>query len=128
MRSSLRGIWRHDRGQAMTVTAPEASAHRAADQAQVKVIELREMADMHAVAELFVSRWTTPAPHSPLSPNLLRALAWTGNYVAGAFRDGQLLGASAGFLRQADAQPCLFSHTTSVLPGAESLGVGYALK
>jgi len=112
----------------MTVRAPEVSAHRAAGQAKVTVTELRDMADMHAIAELFVGRWNTPAPHSPLSPNLLRAFAWTGNYVAGAFSGGRLAGASAGFLRQADPHPCLFSHTTSVLPGTEGRGVGYALK
>ncbi|WP_412538423.1 GNAT family N-acetyltransferase [Longispora sp. K20-0274] len=87
--------------------------------------ELTAMADMQAVAGLFGRVWLTGDAHQPVQPELLRALAHAGNYVAGAYVDGQLAGAAVGF-RGGDGQ--LHSHITAVLPWYEGRGVGRALK
>lgn len=58
--------------------------------------------------------------------NLMRALSHSGNYVAGAFRDGELVAASVAFA-WGDA-PALHSHISGVIPEVQGHGVGYALK
>jgi predicted GNAT superfamily acetyltransferase len=105
-----------------------ADAMAAAGDAGVNVVELQEMAEARDAADLFAECWLGVPP---LSPNLLRAFAWAGNYVAGARRDERLVGASAAFVRlTAGGQfsRALFSQTTGVLPGTECRGVGHALK
>ncbi|MEV0810144.1 GNAT family N-acetyltransferase [Micromonospora sp. NPDC050200] len=57
---------------------------------------------------------------------MLCALAHTGGYVAGAYLDGQLVGAAAGF-RTAAGQG-LHSHVVGVAPGCQGRGVGFAIK
>ena len=82
--------------------------------------EVTEVADLIAVADLFASIWGRA--DRPVAPELLRAMAVTGNYVAAASEEGVLTGASFGFL----AQDGLHSHITGVL--GTGRGIGYALK
>jgi predicted GNAT superfamily acetyltransferase len=97
---------------------------KAAAVAGVTVAELTAVDEHRAAAELFTTAFGTTAEHAPLSPHLLRAFALADCYVAGARRDGELVGACAGF-RTRDG---LFSQTAGVLPGIRSAGVGFALK
>ncbi|MEJ7754878.1 MAG: hypothetical protein WKF38_06810, partial [Candidatus Limnocylindrales bacterium] len=81
---------------------------------------------------------------SPLDASLLRALAHTGNFVAGAFDDadavqggadgratqpgpGELVGLSVGFLT-ATPEHGLHSHITCTAAGRRDAGLGAALK
>jgi predicted GNAT superfamily acetyltransferase len=118
------------------------AASEAARQAGVEVAELHEIDELTAAAELFIDIWQTSRAEAPCTPALLRALAHSGNYVAGARAGGRLVGASVAFLHPlppglptgAPRTPPgggafgLHSHITGV--GAELLGrgVGFALK
>ncbi len=84
---------------------------------------LRGLTEFEDVRRLFDTIWSPEADAVPVQADLLAALALTGNYVAGAYKGGRLVGASAGFL--ADARdPSLHSHIT----GTTERGVGFALK
>jgi predicted GNAT superfamily acetyltransferase len=110
------------------VQRAQQTAGRAARAADVTVTELAAMTELYAAAELFVDQWGFGGGYPPVAPNLMRALAYTGNYVAGAWAGEALIGASAGFLQHTPAGLALYSQITAVRPGTESRGVGYALK
>jgi len=74
------------------------AAVAAARAAGVEVVELREPAEFREGAVLFGLVWATAPEASPGPADLLRALSHAGNYVAGAWRGGTLVGCSAGFL------------------------------
>src|SRR3954449_8185413 len=61
------------------------------------VVELVDLAALRAVAGLFREVWRTGLDEQQVHPDLMRALAHTGNYVAGAYAGGTLAGASVGF-------------------------------
>ncbi|WP_308117527.1 GNAT family N-acetyltransferase [Streptomyces anatolicus] len=83
--------------------------------------ELRELADVSA---LFEKIWGSTPGSSPMGVEQMRALAHAGNYVAGAFKGGQLVGASVAFFA-APVGEVLHSHVTGALPGHRA---GLALK
>ncbi|MFK8850699.1 GNAT family N-acetyltransferase [Streptomyces sp. Ac-502] len=88
------------------------------------VRELHRMADLDAVSLLYAGIWGTPPAHSPMSAEVMRALSHAGNYVAGAYEDGRLVGASVGFFGQ-PVGTSLHSHITGAVMGR---GAGLALK
>ena len=92
--------------------------------------DLHEIAELAAAADLLAAIWGYPADQGPVSPELLRALAHSGNYVAGAWEDDQLVGASAGFLGQhpGEAGVHLHSHISGVRADHQGGAVGFALK
>jgi predicted GNAT superfamily acetyltransferase len=91
---------------------------------------LTDMAELGAAADLLASIWGYPAGQGPATPELLRALAHSGNYVAGAWVGGALVGASAGWLgrRVDDDALHLHSHISGVVADRQGSHVGYALK
>jgi len=90
--------------------------------------ELHAVAELRELADLLAAVWGR-AGEPPLSHETLRALSHAGAYVAGARRDGGLVGGLVGFLgRDPDGTPTLHSHVLGVLEGARAAGVGYALK
>ena len=80
------------------VAAARQAAEAAARSAGVEVVELRVPAEFQEAAALFGTVWATAPEASPGPADLLRALSHAGNYVAGARRDGVLVGCSVGFL------------------------------
>ncbi|MDN3496962.1 hypothetical protein QL996_13555 [Planococcus sp. APC 4015] len=64
---------------------------------------------------------------SGMPPNLLQALAHSGNYAVGLWDDGRMVGASVAFFA-APAARSMHSHITGVLPGRQSKGLGRLLK
>lgn len=92
----------------------------------VTVRQLDQLDDLRGIDELFVSVWGPGIP--ALGVELLRALSHEGGYVAGAFREGTLVGASVGFLGQRGGRLSLHSHATGVSPRTRGLNVGRALK
>ncbi|MGC0417606.1 GNAT family N-acetyltransferase [Embleya sp. AB8] len=92
----------------------------------VTVRELGGLDEFREVERLYDEIWP-PAPGQghAVAAELLRALAHAGNYVAGAYRDGRLVGATVAFFG-APLGETLHSHVTGVLPA--SGGVGFALK
>jgi predicted GNAT superfamily acetyltransferase len=91
-------------------------------------VELSSFDDIRQLAELFAEVWGRPgAP--PVSSDVLKALAHSGNYVVGAYHDGRLIGGLVGWLGGDPRHELhMHSHILGVLPGAESHGLGFELK
>lgn len=88
---------------------------------QLTIYELEGLDELGAASRLIERIWE----RIDLAPvDLLRALSHAGNYVAGAFADGRLVGVLFGF-RSAHG---LHSHVLGVEPRARGLGVGFQLK
>lgn len=105
---------------------PVADATVAARAAGVEVRELSSIEELRAAAGMFGLVWGR-SESPPVSMELLRALSKAGNYVAGTFEDGRLVGAAAAFF-EAPAARSLHSHIGAVLPQAAGRGAGRALK
>lgn len=100
-----------------------------ASQARTDGVVVRNLGELNELAEidpLFVSVWGAGIP--TLGVELLRALSHEGGYVAGAYWQSGLVGASIGFLGQHRGRLSLHSHATGVSPEARGLNVGRALK
>jgi predicted GNAT superfamily acetyltransferase len=109
---------------------PEATqaAVAAAAAAGVVVRELYQMEQLKTAQRLFEDVWRpAEGDPSPMTGELLRALAHAECYVVGAFAGTRMVGASAGFFT-APPELALHSHITGVAPGQEHRGVGFALK
>jgi predicted GNAT superfamily acetyltransferase len=89
---------------------------------------LTEMDELSAAADLLASIWGYPPDQGPVTPELLRALAHSGNYVAGAWDGDALVGASAGFLGRHGEELHLHSHISGVAPVHQGGSVGFAIK
>jgi predicted GNAT superfamily acetyltransferase len=92
------------------------------------VRELLDVRDQAAASDLLMGVWQSADGSVP--PELLRAMSFAGNYVAGAYRDGRLVGAAVGFLARgaAEERVHLHSHVVGVTAEARGQGVGMALK
>lgn len=97
--------------------------------AEVEVRELHDLEELRAACGLFAEIWGRGAD-PPVAPELLRAVAHSGGYVAGAHAGGSLVGASMAFLGRDHerSEMLLHSHITGVLPTSQGLGVGLAIK
>lgn len=103
-----------------------AAARAAAATAGVDVRELSELDDLAAVVRLLADIWGRAA-NPPVTLELLRAFTKAGNYVAGAFADGRLVGACVGFFH-APGDDALHSHIAGVAAAMTGRRVGFALK
>ncbi|MGW7069143.1 GNAT family N-acetyltransferase [Streptomyces sp. NPDC054855] len=88
------------------------------------VRELHDLRELEGANALFEEIWGSSPGASPMGVEQMRALSHAGNYVAGAFDDGRLVGASVAFFA-APAGEALHSHVTGALPGRRA---GLALK
>ncbi|MFJ2770729.1 GNAT family N-acetyltransferase [Streptomyces sp. NPDC087300] len=86
--------------------------------------ELHAMDDLEAVCRLYGEIWGTHPDQGPVSAEVMRALGHAGNYVAGAYENGRLVGASVAFFGE-PAAATLHSHITGATAGR---GIGLALK
>jgi predicted GNAT superfamily acetyltransferase len=96
--------------------------------AETVVRALDDMAALARAADLLAEIWGCPPNQGPVTPELLRALAHSGNYVAGAWVEKDLIGVSAGFLGRRDGVVYLHSHISGVAPDHQGGHVGSALK
>ncbi len=88
------------------------------------VRELHTMEDLDTISRLYAEIWGTAADSPPVSAEVMRALSHAGNYVAGAYEQGHLVGASVGFYGD-PVGTTLHSHITGASQGR---GIGLALK
>ncbi|WP_370950228.1 GNAT family N-acetyltransferase [Amycolatopsis sp. cg5] len=110
------------------MNAPEQAADTAAAASGVTVRALSEVPELAAVCGLFESIWQREEPGAgPVTPELLRAMVASGNYVSGAFDNGELLGACFGFFGS-PAKSALHSHIAGVSSKGMGRGLGFALK
>ncbi|WMX48285.1 GNAT family N-acetyltransferase [Streptomyces roseicoloratus] len=86
--------------------------------------ELHTMEDLGTVSRLYADIWGTDADSPPVSAEVMRALSHAGNYVAGAYENGRLVGASVAFYGE-PIGTTLHSHITGTAVGR---GIGLALK
>ncbi|MDR1213902.1 MAG: GNAT family N-acetyltransferase [Propionibacteriaceae bacterium] len=101
-------------------------AETAAQAAGVSLRLLDQVEQMAAAADLLASLWGQSGA-APLTPELLRALAMTGNYVGGAFRADELVGVAVAFHSMLDYRE-LHSHIAGIKTGLISRSIGFALK
>jgi predicted GNAT superfamily acetyltransferase len=93
-----------------------------------EIRELEKLQDLRDLAELFAVVWRRPA-EMPISSDHLKALVHSGNYVAGAFHDGRLIGGLVGWLGgEPPRELHMHSHILGVLPGSDAHGLGFDLK
>lgn len=110
----------------MNTAELETAARRAAQAADVDVRLLRDHLDTARVAEIFSLVWGREATHVPSELGV--AFIESGNYVAGAFSEDGMVGATVAFLGWHDGTLHLHSHITGVVAEARGRGVGFALK
>jgi predicted GNAT superfamily acetyltransferase len=96
--------------------------------AQAVVRPLDDMADVSRASELLAEIWGFPPEQSPVTPELLRALSHSGNYVVGAWVGDELVGVSAGFLGKRGDTVYLHSHIAGVAPDHQGGQLGFAIK
>jgi predicted GNAT superfamily acetyltransferase len=90
--------------------------------------ELVEIEDLRELAELFAVVWGRPG-EPPINSDILRALAHSGNYVAGGYSGGKLAGGLVGWFGGVPPHELhLHSHILGVLSGNEARGLGFELK
>lgn len=90
------------------------------------LVDTREMT---RAAELLAAIWGYPPGQLPATPEMLRALAHSGNYVSGAFVGDELVGSSAAWFGQhSGGEWFLHSHITGVATAYQGRDIGYALK
>ena len=95
---------------------------------KAEISELDEVGDLEELAHLFATIWGR-AGEPPISSDILRALAHSGNYVVGAFHEGRLVGGLVGWLGGKPPEYVqMHSHILGVLPGRERHGLGFDLK
>src|SRR5215469_10481855 len=110
----------------MTLGEAEHDAAGAEASAGVVVRAVDSVVDLRGVADLFSRIWSAPlAP--PMPHDIMRSLAHAGGRVHGAFREGQLVGASVAVFGSPASASC-YSLIAGVSPEAASRGVGLALK
>jgi len=90
--------------------------------------ELSDLDDLHELAELFAVVWGRPG-EPPISSDVLKALAHSGNYVCGSYLSGKLVGGLVGWFGGMPPQDLhLHSHILGVTAGSEAHGLGFELK
>ena len=109
------------------IAAALEAAGAAARAARVLVRPVSSLAELTTLDHLLAGIWQEDAGGPLLTTELLRALAKSGNYVAGAFDGGTLVGAAVAFFA-APGERELHSHIAGVAPGAAGRHVGFALK
>lgn len=94
----------------------------------VEVRALSDMSDLDDAMAVLRSIWGFQDGSAPITSEFMRALAFAGNYVAGAFAADHMVGASVGFLGVRDGHQHLHSHISGVVAEWQGKAVGLALK
>ena len=90
--------------------------------------EFAELDELREMADLFALIWGSPG-EQPINADILRALAHSGNYIAGARSEDRIIGGIVGWLGGHPPHDLhMHSHILGVLPGIEAKGLGFALK
>ena len=96
--------------------------------AEVAISELHELEDLRQLERLFAAVWERP-DEPPIGSDLMRALAHSGNYIAGARHGSRLVGGLVGWLGGSPPDHLhLHSHILGVVADAQVRGLGFELK
>lgn len=96
-----------------------------AGRGDVEIRQLESVDEVFAAVGVFAQVWGGDDGGMP--PNLLRALAFSGNYAVGLWEGERMIGASAAFFAEPGARS-MHSHVTGILPGSQRSGLGRQLK
>jgi predicted GNAT superfamily acetyltransferase len=105
------------------VTAAEAAARDAC----VRIAEVNEPDELEHMSRLLSVVWNGEPAQRQITPDLLRALAKTGNYVAACYSGDDLIGAAVAFFGS-PAEGSLHSHITGIARPYQARHAGFALK
>jgi predicted GNAT superfamily acetyltransferase len=95
---------------------------------QTVISELVDLGDLRELETLFAAIWGRPE-EPPLKADIMKALAYSGNYVAGARLENRLVGGLVGWLGGSRANDLhLHSHILGVVADNPAPGLGFALK
>ena len=90
--------------------------------------ELIDLDELRELAELFAGVWRRSGD-PPITSDILKALAHSGNYVSAAFQEERMIGGLVGWIGGDPRRELhLHSHILGVLPGLDARGLGFALK
>jgi predicted GNAT superfamily acetyltransferase len=103
------------------------AARHAAAASGVQIRGLTEIPDLQQVFELYGRIWHPDPANPPITTEFMRALAHSGNYVAGAYLGSEMVGACVGFFA-GPAGRAMHSHVAGVVAGMRGRNVGFALK
>lgn len=92
---------------------------------RLSIRPLETVDDVFIASEVLAEVWG--GDHAGMPPNLLRALAHSGNYAVGLYEGERMVGASVAFFA-APATRSMHSHITGVLADHRSQGLGRVLK
>ena len=93
--------------------------------AQIRGLDSLE--DLRDLSDLLAAVWGRGG--ESMGPDILRALAHSGNYVSGAFVGGRIAGGLVGWLGGVPPHELhMHSHILGVLPGSDARGLGFQLK
>src|SRR6202034_1362864 len=103
------------------------AAEAAARASGVQIRELAEVDDLQRLCVLVDEIWHPEPTNPPVTAEFLRALAYAGNYVAGAFAGDQLAGICVGLFAP-PAEHAMHSHIAGVSLRLAGRHVGFAVK
>jgi len=109
------------------LAAAASAARRAAAASGVRIRALTELPDLERIYRLYERIWRPDPGNPPITTEFMRALAHSGNYVAGAYVGSDLVGACIGFFASPPGQ-ALHSHVAGVDARMRGRNVGFALK
>lgn len=95
-----------------------------ASESTLSIRDLDTLDEIFAAHRILVEIW---GGRDPLPAPLMRALQYSGNYVAGLYDGDRIVGASVAFFSPPE-QHAMHSHVTGVLPEYQRRGFGRLLK
>ena len=110
-----------------SIQDPVRAAHESAARCGATVRVLGTVDEISAAFDLFNRIWGND-DWGAVPVNVMKAMAHSGNYVAGAWQQERLVGASVAFAWGELSERALHSHISGVLEDAQGHGVGFALK
>lgn len=103
------------------------AAGAAAEASAVEIRPIEDIGVLQQVQRLYERVWRTGPTGTPVTADMLRAMAKAGSYVCGAFDGDELVGACFGFFGP-PARRALHSHIAGVDRSVVGRSVGFALK
>ena len=104
-----------------------AAADTAARGSRVEIRAIDDIEVLHDVQRLYERVWRTGPTGTPVTADMLRAMAKAGSYVSGAFDGDALVGACFGFFGP-PTRRALHSHIAGVDDRMRGRSVGFAMK
>lgn len=101
-------------------------ALRAAERSGVRIEAVEFPAEQHAARAIFDAVW--PGEGTQVTPNLLRAITYSGGYASVAYTSDGPIGAALAIVGVKGGTTLLHSHMAAVLDDARNRHIGTALK